>query len=323
MIPLGLPQASTGAAEVDTLFAALLGVSFAVLGLVFFLLIRFSIRFHRTSGVDRAQPLKKSWRFEAAWTVATLLAFLGLFIWGADLYVRELQAQPGALTVSVIAKQWMWKTEHPEGQREINELHLPVGRPVQLRMTSEDVIHDFGLPAFRLKRDVIPGRYQTMTFTPDKIGTFALYCDQFCGIDHSAMIGTVTVMSDPDFEAWLAATGATESIVAQGSRLFVQYGCSGCHRAGGRGGNGTVRAPPLDGVYGSPVPLSDGTTVIADDRYIHDSIVMPTKQVVASYDPLMPSFAGVIPEENIVKLVEFIKSLGSAPLGSAPLGSAP
>jgi cytochrome c oxidase subunit 2 len=311
MIGLGLPQPSANSVEVDTLFAALLAVSFAVLGLVFFLMILYSIRYHRESGVDRAQPLQKSWRFETAWTVATLVGFLGLFVWGADLYVRELEARPGAMTITVVGKQWMWKAEHPEGQREINELHLPVGRPVQLRMTSEDVIHDFGLPDFRLKHDVLPGRYQTLSFTPDKTGTFMLYCNQFCGIDHSAMVGHVIVMSQPEYERWLAMTGGTESLVAQGSRLFVQYGCSGCHRAGGRGGNGTVRAPPLDGVYGGPVPLSDGTTAVADDRYIHDSIVMPHKQIVASYEPVMPSFAGVIGEEDLVKLVEFIKSLGS------------
>ncbi|MDT7950016.1 MAG: cytochrome c oxidase subunit II [Acetobacteraceae bacterium] len=307
---LTLPAASAHATEVDYLFAALFAVSAAVLGLVFFLMIEFSIRFRRNSGVDRGQPLRRSWRFETAWTAATLVGFLGLGIWGADLYVRELKAKPGALTIDVVAKQWMWKVEHPEGQREINELHIPVNRPVQLRMTSEDVIHDFGLPAFRLKHDVLPGRYETLSFTPDRIGTYQLYCNQFCGIDHANMIGTVTVLSQPDYERWLAANGAAETLAAQGSRLFVSYGCSGCHRAGGHGGEGNVRAPPLDGVYGSPVPLSDGTTIIADDQYLQDSILMPKKQIVASYDPVMPSFAGVIGEEDIVKLVEFIKSLG-------------
>jgi len=297
--------------EVDLLFWALLGVSGAVLVLVFGLLLQFSIRFHQASGVDRTQPMQKTWHIESAWTAATLIGFLGLFVWGADLYVREFKASPQAMTVTIVAKQWMWKAEHPEGQREINALHLPVNRPVQLRMTSEDVIHDFGLPEFRIKHDVLPGRYETMNFTPTKTGSFMLYCNQFCGVDHASMVGQIIVMTEPDFERWLAMTGSSGSLVAQGSRLFIQYGCSGCHRAGGRGGNGTVRAPPLDGVYGSPVPLSDGTTVIADDRYIHDSIVMPRAQVVASYEPLMPSFAGVIPEEDLVKLVEFIKSLGA------------
>ncbi len=314
MIGLGLPQATAAAGEVDILFWALIALSVAVLGLVFGLLLRFSIRFHHASGVDRTQALQKSWRVETAWTAATLVGFLGLFIWGADLYVRELQVPRDAMTVTIVAKQWMWKAEHPEGQREINAVHLPVNRPVQLRMTSEDVIHDFGLPDFRLKHDVLPGRYETMSFTPAKTGTFMLYCNQFCGVDHASMVGHVIVMSQPDYERWLAMTGSTESLVAQGSRLFIQYGCSGCHRAGGRGGNGTVRAPPLDGVYGSPVPLSDGTTVIADDRYIHDSIVMPKSQIVASYEPLMPSFAGVIGEEDLVKLVEYIKSLGAGGL---------
>ena len=311
MIPLGLPQPTAAAGEVDALFLALLAVTGAVLLLVFALLLGFSINYHQESGRDRTQPLQKSWRLEIGWTAATLLGFLGLFVWGADLYVRMLKPAPDTLTVTVIAKQWMWKAEHPEGQREINTLHLPVNRPVQLRMTSEDVIHDFGLPDFRIKHDVLPGRFETMTFLPNKTGTFHLYCNQFCGTDHASMIGQVIVMEQPDYERWLSMTGSTESLVAAGSRLFIQYGCSGCHRAGGRGGNGTVRAPPLDGVFGSPVPLSDGTTVIADDRYIHDSIVAPRAQVVASYDPVMPSFAGVIGEEDLVKIIEFIKSLAA------------
>ena len=312
MIPLGMPQPSAFAAEMDLLLAALLAVSGAVLLLVFGLLFRFSVIYWHASGRDRTSGSGKSWRLEITWTTATLVAFLGLFLWGADLYVRELRANPGALTITIVAKQWMWKAEHPEGQREINAVHLPVNRPVQLRMTSEDVIHDFGLPEFRIKHDVLPGRFETLSFLPNKTGTFQLYCNQFCGTDHASMIGDVVVMTQPDYERWLAMTGSSESLVAQGSRLFVQYGCSGCHRAGGRGGNGTVRAPSLDGVYGSPVPLANGTTVIADDRYIHDSIVMPAAQVVASYAPLMPSFAGVIPEEELVKLVEYIKSLGAA-----------
>ena len=311
MIPLGLPQPSVLSIEVDNLFLGLLAVTGAVLLLVFGLLLGFSINYHHTSGRDRTQPLSKTWGVEIGWTVATLLAFLALFVWGADLYVRQFQANLGALTVTVIAKQWMWKAEHPEGQREINAVHLPVNRPVQLRLTSEDVIHDFGLPEFRIKRDVLPGRYQTLSFLPNKTGTFTLYCNQFCGTDHAKMVGEVVIMTQPDYERWLATTGSPGSLVAQGSRLFIQYGCSGCHRAGGRGGEGTVRAPPLDGVYGSPVPLADGTTVIADDRYIHDSIVMPNAQIVASYEPVMPSFAGVIPEEDLVKLVEYIKSLGA------------
>lgn len=309
MIQLGLPQASVSSVEVDSLFCGLLGLSLVVLALVFGMIWIFSIRYHRASGIDRSRPLKKSWRIETAWTAATLFGFFVLFVWGADLYVRELKAQPGAMTINVVAKQWMWKVEHPEGQRELNELHVPLNRPVQLRMTSEDVIHDFGMPDFRIKHDVLPGRYETITFIPDKEGVFTLYCNQFCGVDHSKMVGRIVVLNQPAFERWLAMTGSTGSLVAQGSRLFVQYGCSGCHRAGGRGGNGTVRAPPLDGVYGSPVPLSNGTTVIADDRYIHDSIVMPRKDIVASYEPLMPSFAGLISEEDLVKIVEYIKSL--------------
>lgn len=314
MMSLGLPQPSAAAGEVDTLFLALLAVTAAVLLLVFGLLFSFSIRYWHASEADRGPAMKKSWRFETAWTAATLVGFLGLFVWGANLYTRMLQPapQPGVDTITIVGKQWMWKVQHPGGQREINEIHLPVNRPVQFRMTSEDVIHDLGLPDFRIKHDVLPGRYLTMSLLPDKVGTFRLFCNQFCGVDHARMVGEVIVMSQPDFQRWLSATGATESLVAQGSKLFIRYGCSGCHRAHGRGGNGTVRAPPLDGVYGSPVPLADGSVVVADDRYIHDSIVMPKEQVVAGYAPLMPSFAGVIGEEDLVKLVEYIKSLGDA-----------
>ncbi len=311
MIGLGLPQASATAVEVDTLFAALFALSVAVLGLVFFLLIMFSIRYHRDSGVDRAQPLRKSWHFETAWTVATLVGFLGLFVWGADLYVRELEAKPSAMTITVIGKQWMWKVEYPGGQREINQLHIPQDRNVQLIMTSEDVIHDFGLPDFRLKRDVLPGRYESLWLRADKTGSYRLFCDQFCGTDHSYMVGKVVVMSGPDYQKWLEQNGTSSGLVAEGQALFIQYGCSGCHQAGLSGGGGTVRAPSLNGLYMRPVPLSDGTVVTADDRYIHDSILYPKTQVVASYAPLMPSFRGVISEEDLVRIVAYIKSLGS------------
>ena len=314
-----LPAASTNAPEVDLLLWALFGVSILVLALVFGLMLLYVARWRHTNWEDRGKTSEKTWVFEIAWTSATLVLFLGLFVWGADLYVRQFQAPADALRISVTGKQWMWKAEHAGGQREINALHVPVGRPVELLMTSEDVIHDFAIPAFRIKHDVLPGRYESLWFTATEPGTYRLFCTQFCGTDHSVMGGQVVVMSSPDFERWLADNASGAGLVAEGRALFTRYGCSGCHQAEGRGqaaavdrtrGYSSVRAPPLNGVYGHPVPLSDGRVVTADDRYVRDSILMPAREVVAGYDNRMPSFSGVVTEADLFRLVAYIKSLG-------------
>jgi cytochrome c oxidase subunit 2 len=302
----GLPEASADAWQTDWLIAGLLAVSIAVLMLVFGLLLFYVVRYRHNSPIRRGDVAEKSFRLETGWTVATLLIFFGLFIWGSVIYVRLYQPPADALKIYVVAKQWMWKAEYPGGQREINALHVPVDQPVELVMTSQDVIHDFFVPAFRLKRDVLPGQYETLWFRADRPGTYHLFCSQFCGTSHAAMIGSVTVLGRADYERWLASNGAAGTLAADGSRLFVQYGCSGCHND-----HGTVRAPKLVGLYGSPVPLSDGSTVTADDRYIRDSILDPRRQVVASYAPVMPSFLGVIGEDDLLKLVAYIESLGA------------
>lgn len=307
---LSLPTASVLGRESDWLIAALLLVSLAVLALVFGLMILYIVRYRHDSKLDRGKVARKTWRIEIAWTAATLLVFFGLFLWGADLYLRMFRPPADALKISVVGKQWMWKVEYSGGQREINSLHVPMGRPVELLMTSEDVIHDFSVPAFRIKHDVVPGRYEELWFIADRPGTYHLFCNQLCGVGHSSMVGQVVVMTAPAFQHWLSAHQGSETLAARGRNLFVRFGCAGCHVAGGRGGGGTVRAPDLDGVYGGPVPLSDGSVVIADDQYLHDSILEPRKQVVASYAPLMPSFAGVIGEGDIAALVAFIKSIG-------------
>lgn len=308
---MSLPAASASAPESDFLLLSLLVISLAVLGLVFGLMFVYLVRYRHDSGVDRGGLAEKTWRIEVAWTAATLVAFFGLFVWGANLYVRLFEPARHPLTIYVVGKQWMWKVQHPGGQREINALHVPVNRPVQLLMTSEDVVHDFGIPAFRLKHDVVPGRYEAMWFRADRPGQYHVFCDQFCGTDHAAMVGEVYVLSGPDYQQWLEENGTSGGLVAEGHALFIRYGCGGCHQNGLSGGAGTVRAPSLNGVYGSPVPLADGTTVLADDRYLHDSIVDPRAQVVASYDPVMPSFAGVIGEEDLVRIIAYIKSLAS------------
>lgn len=309
-----LPAASVNAAEVDYLLLALLLLSGAVLALVFGLMFLYVIKYRAGSGIDRGAVAQKTWRIETAWTIATLVIFFGLFIWGADLYVRLFQPPANALKIYVIGKQWMWKVEHSGGQREIDAVHLPVGRPIELVMTSEDVIHDFSVPAFRIKHDVLPDRYETLWFTANRTGTYHLFCTQLCGTGHANMVGEIVAMSAPDYQKWLEQNGTADNLATAGKTLFMRYGCSGCHGGNGAGGaqaGSTARAPPLRGLYGSPVPLSDGTVVTAGDRYIRDSILMPEKQVVASYAPIMPSFSGQISEEDLVKLIAYIKSLAS------------
>jgi cytochrome c oxidase subunit 2 len=311
-VRLWLPEATTSAAEVDHLIFALVLISCAVLALVFGLMLLYMFKYRAGSGVDRGAVAQKTWRMETAWTTATLLTFFGLFIWGANLYLRLFQPPPGTMKIYVIGKQWMWKVEHPGGQREINALHLPLGRPIQLLMTSEDVIHDFSIPAFRIKHDVLPGRYETLWFQVDRPGTYHLFCTQLCGTGHSQMTGKIVAMPAPEFRKWLEQNSAGETLGAAGKTLFMRYGCSGCHGGNGVGGSqsgSTVRAPPLAGLYGSPVTLTDGRVVIADDRYIRDCILLPSTQRVAGYQPVMPSFNGQISEEDILKIIAYIKSL--------------
>jgi len=305
----GIPAASANAPESDWLLLALLLISLAVLVLVFGLMLRYMIRYRADSGVERGKVAERTFKFEISWTIATLVVFFGLFVWGADLYARMWQPPTDALRIYVVGKQWMWKVEHPGGQREIDALHVPVDRDIELLLTSEDVIHDFAVPAFRLRRDVLPGRYEAIPFRATEIGAYHLFCDQFCGTDHSRMIGVIYVMSGPDYQNWLARNAAAGGLVAEGRELFTRFGCGGCHNVGPGTGGGTVRAPSLVGVYGSPVPLSDGTVVAADDRYIRDSILDPGAQIVASYQNLMPNFSGQLSEEDVLKLIAYIKSL--------------
>lgn len=301
------PSSETAHAHsVDILFLGLLAASLLVLALLFFLLLRFAIHYRAGNmQANRDHRIKKSWRLETAWTAATLVAFLGLFVWGARLYLNLSDPPANAETIYVVAKQWMWKSQHLGGQREINELHIPAGRPVRLIMSSEDVIHSFFVPEFRVKHDVLPGTSEEIWFEPRKAGVFHLFCAEYCGTDHSRMVGRIVVMQEPQFERWMSRQDTTGTLASEGKALFGQFGCGGCH-----GGNGTVRAPPLEGLYGKRVPLNDGTLQIVDERYLRDSILRPRAQIVASYQPLMPSYEGRISEDELVKLVAYLKSLG-------------
>lgn len=304
-----LPEtASAHAGEMDWLFAGLMVTSAMILALVFGLMAVFCIRYRRNSRAERGDRLGKTWRVEVAWTAATFVLFLGLYYWGANLYMNLHRPPDDTMDIYVVAKQWMWKVEHPGGQREIDELHIPVDRPIRLVMTSQDVIHDFAIPAFRIRRDVLPGRYETMWFKPTQVGEYRLFCAEFCGTEHSRMTGMVTVMEQADYQRWLDSAGPAETLAGQGAALFRQYGCSGCHAAAG-----TVHAPRLEGLFGRPVPLADGSVVTADEGYIRDSILLPKSQVAAGYPDIMPSFDGQIGEEDLLKLISYVKSLGNAP----------
>jgi cytochrome c oxidase subunit 2 len=300
------PAASRYAAEVDHLYFGLLIISGLVLLAVFVLLIGFAAYYRRGSTVERSHRTRKSWHWEISWTFATLLAFVGLFFWGADLYARLLEPPANTLDLYVVGKQWMWKAQHPDGQREIDEVHVPVGRPVRLIMISQDVIHSFFVPALRVKQDVLPGRYVSLWFEAVQTGEFPLYCAEFCGTEHAHMGGRIVVLEPAAFERWLSEQAPSESLAASGEKLFRSLGCSGCHD-----GAGTVRAPSLQDLYGRPVPLSDGRVVTADDRYIRDSILLPRAEIAAGYAPVMPSFAGRLGEDELLELIAYIKSLST------------
>jgi cytochrome c oxidase subunit 2 len=310
---LGAPApASTIALRVDLLLYAVTGVTAAVAIAVCITMIVFGIRYRAGSTAPRehdvpAAQARALRRVELAWTLTPLLLFLCAFAWGARLYVLRAQAPEDATELFVVAKQWMWKLQHPGGQREIDELHLAQGEPVKLLMTSEDVIHSFFVPAFRLKQDVLPGRYTEMWFTPTEVGRFHLFCTEYCGTDHSRMGGDIVVMAPADFARWLDAHRAGPDMATHGEALFREYGCSGCH-----GLNAAVHAPNLAGIFGKPVPLADGSFTLADERYIRDSILVPLKEVAAGYEPIMPSFAGKIDEADILDLIAYLKSLSSA-----------
>jgi cytochrome c oxidase subunit 2 len=301
------PEATSGAAQqTDYLYFALTALSGAMLVLIFTPMVFFLFKYRRTKAAERGPLRLSTTRIEIAWTVIPTLLMMGLFGWGATLYFNLERSPPNGLEINVVGKQWMWKIQHPEGNREINELHVPVGRVVKLTLASQDVIHSFFLPSFRLKQDVVPGRYTKEWFQANKTGTYRLFCSEFCGTHHSAMMGKVVVMEPADYEAWLSQGQPLDTLAGTGERLFRELGCSGCHM-----GQSVVRSPRLEGLFGKPVPLQGGEVVAADEGYIRDSILLPAKQIAAGYTNDMPSFRGRLNEEELLELVAYIKSLGA------------
>jgi cytochrome c oxidase subunit 2 len=304
------------AGNVDALYVFLLLISVMVSALIFTLILVFAIRFRRQKGVE-AQQIEGSLPLELTWSIMPLFVFLFIFGWGAVIFFQMRTPPKDASTIYVVAKQWMWKLEHEEGIREINSLHIPVGRDVKLIMTSQDVIHSFYVPAFRVKQDVVPGRYTTMWFKATKPGTYHLFCAEYCGTQHSGMIGEVVVMEAAQYQAWLAGGGATGTMASNGESLFQQLGCATCHRSDTQG-----RGPNLAGLFGKRVALSDGTTVVADEGYIRESILVPTAKIVSGFKPIMPPFQGLVTEEQLNALVAYVKSLSQPSPGAAGTATA-
>ena len=306
-----LPEASVGARHVDGIFALLLAVSVAVMLLVLALITVFSIRYRRGSRAGRAElPAALSSEFELGWTAATFFLFLFLFWWAASAQLTSAAPPADALEVHVVAKQWMWKLQHPSGAREIDALHVPVGRPVKLIMTSQDTIHDFYVPAFRMKQDVLPGRYTQEWFQATRTGTYAIECAEYCGTDHAKMGGEVTVMTPEAYARWTAAQPNADGLAAQGARLYAELGCESCH--GGRA-EGGAQGPSLHGYYGSLARLADGRTLRVDEQALHDGLIAPDRFALAGWPASMPSYARAVDEAGLVQLTAYLKSLGARP----------
>ncbi|MBA3712644.1 MAG: cytochrome c oxidase subunit II [Pyrinomonadaceae bacterium] len=304
-VPFAPEQASTLAGEVDALYLYLVTITLFFSVLITGLIIFFALKYRRRTPNEVPRPVAGSITLETLWTVIPLLIAMTIFAWGASLYFKMYRVPTQAMDIFVVGKQWMWKFQHGGGQREINELHVPVGSRVKLTMTTEDVIHSFYVPAFRIKADVVPGRYTTTWFEATKPGRYYLFCAEYCGTNHSGMGGYVVVMERNDYQAWLGG-GATDSPASQGQKLFSDLNCATCHR------NDTQdRGPMLAGLFGKTVQLDNGQTVIADETYIRESIVNPRAKTVAGFQQIMPTYQGQVSEEQLLALISYIRSLGT------------
>ena len=313
-LPLFPQQASEQAGQVDAVYFFLVAVtaffSLLIAGLIAF----FAVKYRRRSDDEIGVAIHGSLALELLWTVIPFGIVMVMFGWGAKVFFDLYRPPAGAMEIYVVGKQWMWKVQHMDGQREINELHVPIGRPVKLVMGSEDVIHSFYIPAFRVKADVIPGRYNNLWFEATTPGRYHLFCAEYCGTKHSGMIGSVVAMPPDEFQAWLSGGPVSDSPVAAGEKLFQSLACNTCHVQGAQG-----RGPVLNNLFGSTVQLAGGGTAVADQAYLRESIVNPQAKVVAGYQPLMPTFQGLVTEEQLIQLVAYVQSLSQQ--GATPSGS--
>ena len=322
-LPFFPPQGSTHAASVDALYLFFIAVTAFFSVLIAVLVVFFAVRYRRRAATEVGAPIHGSLVLELTWTFIPLAIAMVMFVWGASLYFQITTAPSNAMEIYVVGKRWMWKAQHVTGQREINELHVPVGQPVKLIIGSEDVLHSYWVPAFRLKMDAVPGRTTTMWFEASKAGTYQLFCAEYCGMSHSRMVGQVTAMEPAAFQTWLAGGKVTGTMADLGAKVFTDLGCATCHMDTAQG-----RGPSLRGVFGHEVTLANGQKAIADEAYIRESILTPTAKMVTGYPPLMPTFQGVVSEEQLAQLIAYIKSLAPAPGApgaptNAPAGSTP
>jgi cytochrome c oxidase subunit 2 len=280
-------------------------------------LIYSAVRYHRVHDNEMGSQRGTYFWAELSWIVLPFIAFMGMFAYGAKMYFDVERPPDNAMPMYVVGRQWMWKLQHPEGPREINELHVPVGQPVKLIMTSEDVIHSFFVPAFRIKQDVLPGRYTSIWFQATTPGKYHLFCAEYCGTKHSGMIGWVYAMPPREYQRWLTDGAAEGSLASQGEKFFHQFGCSNCHHFDSQG-----RCPNLRDLYGRPVQISTGETVIADENYIRESILNPNAKIVYGFQPnIMPNFTGQLSEEQVLALIAYIKAMGPQPGTQQPSSS--
>jgi cytochrome c oxidase subunit 2 len=316
--PLFPQGASEQAAQVDGIFFFMVAVTAFFSLLIATLIAVFAGKFHRQHDGEVGVPIHGSLALELLWTVIPFMITMVMFAWGAKVFFDTYRPPKGAMEIYIVGKQWMWKAQHMGGQREINELHVPAGRAVKLTMGSEDVLHSFYIPAFRVKADVIPGRYNVLWFTPTKPGRYHLFCAEYCGTKHSGMIGWVEVMEPNAFQAWLGGGRAADSPAAAGEKLFQDLVCISCHRD-----DAQARGPQLKGLFGHTVQLQGGGTVVADEAYIRESIVNPQAKVVAGFQPIMPTFQGLVTEEQLLQLIAYVRSLGEVPAPPGSGGAAP
>ena len=317
-VPFVPDSASTFSWKVDAVYFYLSGITLFFTLLISAILIFFVLRYRRRSPYEIPRPIAGSHKLETLWSVIPFLIAMTIFGWASKVYFEQYSPPQNAIEVYVVGKQWMWKIQHSTGQREINELHVPIGRKIKLIMTTEDVIHSFFVPAFRMKADVVPGKYTTQWFEATKTGTYHLFCAEYCGMNHSGMIGSVIVMESREFDNWLSGNAGNTTPAVAGQQLFQTLGCVSCHGANGEGGRG----PTLAGLFGRDVRLGNGQTVRADEAYIRESILNPQAKLVEGFGPIMPTFQGQVSEDQLVQLLAFIKSLQiSNPQQSTPASS--
>lgn len=316
-IPFIPESASTVSGKVDALYFYLSGVTLFFTLLISGVLTFFVIKYRRRLPYEIPRPVAGSHKLETIWSVIPFLIAMSMFAWGSQVYFENSRMPKNANEIYVVGKQWMWKIQHSTGQREINELHVPIGRKIKLIMTSEDTIHDFYIPAFRIKADVLPGRYTTQWFEATKPGTYHLFCAEYCGMNHSGMIGSIVVMQQTEFDTWLSGNASQQSPAVAGQQLYQSLGCVSCHGEKGEGGRG----PALAGLFGRKVFLTNNQTVTADEAYIRESIENPAAKVVSGFNPIMPTFQGQVTPEQLIQIISFIKSLqvtGPQPAAAAP-----